>query len=161
MKPTITAIRTIPERSRRPRSRMASRSSSSITAATRSSSYVKADRNITRHMAMNTTSRTTTMGARLTTKSLKLRPERLAMMIFGGSPMRVAVPPMLEAMTSASRNGTGGTPSRSQTRNVTGAIRSTVVTLSSSADATAVMRTSITMTAKGLPRARLAAQIAM
>ena len=41
-------------------------------------------------------------------KSLKVRPARLAMMMFGGSPTRVAVPPMLEANTSAIRNGTGG-----------------------------------------------------
>ena len=77
---------------------------------------------------------------------MKDRSARLAMMMFGGSPMRVAVPPMLEAMTSAIRNGTGGTPSRSQTSSVTGAISSTVVTLSSSAEAKAVMRTSRTMT---------------
>ena len=30
------------------------------------------------------------------------------MMMFGGSPTRVAVPPMLEAITSAIRNGTAG-----------------------------------------------------
>ena len=82
------------------------------------------------------------------------------MMMFGGSPTRVAVPPMLEAMASAIRNGTTGTPSRSQTRNVTGAISSTVVTLSSAAEATAVTTTRMTMTRNGRPLARLAAQIA-
>ena len=61
------------------------------------------------------------------------------MMMFGGSPISVAAPPMFEAIASAIRNGTGGMPSRSQTSSVTGAISSTVVTLSSSADATAVM----------------------
>ena len=74
---------------------------------------------------------------------MKVSPARLAMMMFGGSPIRVAVPPMLEASASAIRNGTGGTPSRSQTSSVTGAISSTVVTLSSSAEATAVITTSI------------------
>ncbi len=89
------------------------------------------------------------MGARLTRKSLNDRSARLAMMMFGGSPMRVAVPPMLDAIASAIRKGTGGTPSRSQTSKVTGAISSTVVTLSSAAEATAVIRTSRTMTANG------------
>ena len=42
------------------------------------------------------------------------QPARLAMMMLGGSPIRVAVPPMLEASTSAIRNGTGRS-SRSQT----------------------------------------------
>ena len=82
------------------------------------------------------------------------------MMMFGGSPTRVAVPPMLEASASAIRNGATGTPSRSQTRNVTGATSSTVVTLSSTADATAVTRTRMTMTRNGRPAARLTAQIA-
>ena len=82
------------------------------------------------------------------------------MMMFGGSPISVAVPPMLEAIASAIRNGTGVTPSRSQTSRVTGATSSTVVTLSSSADATAVITISITITANGRPRARLADQIA-
>jgi len=100
------------------------------------------------------------MGARLTAKSLKVSPARLAMMMFGGSPIRVAVPPMFEASASAIRNGTGGRASRSQTSRVTGAMSSTVVTLSSSADATAVIATSMTIVANGRPRVRLAAQIA-
>ena len=91
---------------------------------------------------------------------MKPSPDRLAMMMLGGSPIRVAVPPMLEAIASAIRNGTGGTPSRSQTSRVTGATSSTVVTLSSSAEATAVITISITITANGRPRARLADQIA-
>ena len=99
-------------------------------------------------------------GARLTRKSLKLSPDRLAMMMLGGSPINVAVPPMLEAIASAIRNGIGGTPSRSHTSRVTGATSSTVVTLSSSAEATAVITISITITANGRPRARLADQIA-
>src|SRR5688572_21963129 len=72
-------------------------------------------------------------------------------MMLGGSPTRVAAPPMLEAIASAIRNGTTGTPRRSHTRNVTGATSSTVVTLSSAAEATAVTRTRITMTRNGLP----------
>ena len=81
----------------------------------------------------------------LTRKSLNVRSARLAMMMLGGSPTSVAAPPMLDASTSAMRNGTGRSPRRSQTRNVTGAISSTVVTLSSSADASAVRTHSITI----------------
>ena len=102
----------------------------------------------------------TTIGARLTRKSLKVSPDLLAMMMLGGSPISVAVPPMLEAMASAIRNGIGGAPSRSHTSSVTGAISSTVVTLSSRADATAVITISMTITANGRPRARLADQMA-
>jgi hypothetical protein len=80
--------------------------------------------------------------------------------MFGGSPISVAVPPMFEASTSAMRNGTGGTPSRSQTSRVTGATSSTVVTLSIAADTTPVTTIRITMIGNGRPRARLAAQIA-
>jgi hypothetical protein len=82
---------------------MASRSSRAITRAALAGSAMNARRNMTRHMPMNTMRRMTTMGARLRTKSLKVSPARLAMMMFGGSPIRVAVPPMLLAMTSASR----------------------------------------------------------
>lgn len=41
------------------------------------------------------------------------------MMMLGGSPTRVAVPPMLDANTSASRNGIAGSFSRSHTSRVT------------------------------------------
>ena len=61
------------------------------------------------------------------------------MMMFGGSPISVAVPPMLLAITSAIRNGTGEVPSRSQISSVTGATSSTVVTLSRNAESTAVI----------------------
>ena len=74
--------------------------------------------------------------------------------------MSVAVPPMLLAIASASRNGTGDSPRRSQTRTVTGATSSTVVTLSSSADAAAVTTTSSTIMRNGLALERCAAQMA-
>ena len=93
-------------------------------------------------------------------KSLKPSPDRLAMMMLGGSPIKVAVPPMLLAIASASRNGIGLSASRSQSSNVTGATSSTVVTLSSSAEARAVMSTSRTIIRNGRPRARCADQIA-
>lgn len=68
---------------------------------------------------------------------------------------------MLQAITSAMRYGTTGTPSRRQTRIVTGATSSTVVTLSSQADNEPVATISRTISRYGLPRARRAAQIAM
>ena len=83
------------------------------------------------------------------------------MMMLGGSPIKVAAPPRLEASTSAIKNGSGRTSSRSQTNKVTGAINSTVVTLSNRAEAKAVINTSNTMTRNGEPLARLAAQMAM
>ena len=100
------------------------------------------------------------IGPRLTRNSLKVSPDFEAMMMFGGSPISVAVPPMLEAMTSAIRNGTGGASIWSHTSRVTGAISSTVVTLSSRAEATAVSTTSSAMIRNGRPRARFATQMA-
>lgn len=81
-------------------------------------------------------------------------------MMFGGSPIRVAAPPMLHAITSAIRYGTTGTPSLVQTAIVTGAISRTVVTLSSHADRNAVAKIRSTISRYGRPCDRLAAQIA-
>ena len=80
----------------------------------------------------------TTMGAMCTRKSVNVRSARLPMMMFGGSPTRVEAPPMLDASTSATRNGTGLSLQPVADEQVTGAMSSTVVTLSSSADAPAV-----------------------
>ena len=82
---------------------MASRSFRARISATRSSSVWNASANSHRHSPIRTATRTTTTGARWSRKSLNDRPPRLAMMMFGGSPTRVAVPPMFEANTSASR----------------------------------------------------------
>ena len=101
------------------------------------------------------------MGATWIRKSLKLSPPRLAMTMLGGSPISVAVPPMLDANASAIRNGAGPISSRSHTSSVTGAISNTVVTLSSSAEPNAVTSTSRIMMRSGEPLARLAAQIAV
>ena len=91
---------------------------------------------------------------------MKVSPDRLAMMMLGGSPIKVAAPPMFDARTSAIRNGVGEMASRSQTSRVTGAISSTVVTLSKNAEASAVIRTSSSITRNGEPLARFTAQIA-
>ncbi len=95
-----------------------------------------------------------------TRKSLNVSPARLPMMMFGGSPISVAAPPMLDASTSAIRNGCAAMCRRSQTTSVTGATSMMIVTLSRIGDAMAVMTISITMSRNGFPRERLAAQIA-
>ncbi len=58
--------------------------------------------------------------------------------MFGGSPMSVAVPPILDAIASVIRNGTTSSSNAWHISNVTGAIKSTVVTLSRNAETVAV-----------------------
>ena len=48
-----------------------------------------------------------TINVRLTMKSINDNPAMLPIMMLGGSPIRVAVPPMFEDMISATRNGIG------------------------------------------------------
>ena len=60
--------------------------------------------------------------------------------MFGGSPIRVAVPPIFEAKISVIRYGIGLISNFSAIKNVTGITKITVVTLSKSADAKAVKR---------------------
>ena len=122
MKAVNTKTRTTPHLTSSRGSRIASRSSSDITSATRSGSTSNDPRNSRGNMATKTTMTTITIGAMCTRKSLNDKPARLAMMMLGGSPTRVAAPPMLEANTSAIRNGTGLIASRSHTSRVTGAI---------------------------------------
>ena len=54
-------------------------------------------------MATKTARASAAIGAMLIKKSLKVSPERLAMMMLGGSPISVAAPPRFEASTSAMR----------------------------------------------------------
>ena len=110
---------------------------------------------------MNTAMTINTIGVRWMRKSLNVKSARLAMMMLGGSPTKVAVPPILEANTSAIRKGTGLISSRSHTSSVTGAINKIVVTLSRKADANAVIKTSRIMIRSGEPFARFTDQIAM
>jgi hypothetical protein len=67
---------------------------------------------------------------------------------------------MLDATASEIRNGTGCSANRFVISSVTGAIRSTVVTLSSRADRTAVMTDRRTSMRNGRALARFAAQMA-
>ena len=99
-------------------------------------------------------------GVRLMMNAMKSRFATEPMIRFGGSPISVAVPPMFDAMASAIRNGTGGTPSSLATSSVTGATSRIVVTLSRNADRNAVANTSSTIVRIGNPLASLAHRIA-
>mmetsp|Transcript_23277 Transcript_23277/g.55354 ORF Transcript_23277/g.55354 Transcript_23277/m.55354 type:complete len:236 (+) Transcript_23277:1248-1955(+) len=81
-----------------------------------------------------------TPGPRLKRKSLKSRylASMLPMMMLGGSPIMVAVPPTLEKMASQMRKGRGSMFTSLHSLHVTGAISRIVVTLSRNADRTAV-----------------------
>ena len=73
------------------------------------------------------------------------------MIIFGGSPINVAVPPILEAKTSVIKNGTGSVSNSFAITKVIGIIKTTVVTLSKNADAIAVNAASANKTVFGCP----------
>jgi len=78
------------------------------------------------------------MRARATTKSMKVRPAYEPIMMLGGSPMRVAVPPTLEARTRGIRRWRGLRPREMEISMATPVNSSMVVTLSRKADETAV-----------------------
>ncbi|OPY63745.1 MAG: hypothetical protein A4E56_00280 [Pelotomaculum sp. PtaU1.Bin065] len=99
-------------------------------------------------------------GVRLKTKSIKPRPVALPIMMFGGSPIKVAVPPILEAMISEIKNGNGLSSSCLAMAKVTGTINSTVVTLSKNADKIAVIKDRAAIILIGSPLELLAALIA-
>ena len=90
-------------------------------------------------------------GARLVRKAAKSRPAAEPMRMLGGSPMSVAVPPMLEARIWLMRYGTGDTPSLAATARVTGVISTTVVTLSRNAETTAVTTARMISSRSGWP----------
>jgi len=92
------------------------------------------------------------MGVRLAAKVRKSRWAALPIRILGGSPIRVAVPPILEARISAIRNGTGLSWRLAATNRVTGATSTTIVTLSSRAELSAVTRDRMARIANGRPR---------
>ncbi len=94
---------------------------------------------------------TNTIGVSSLTKSMKLRPARVPIIIFGGSPINVAVPPIFEAKTSVIKNGIGSVSNSFAITKVIGIIRTTVVTLSKNADAIAVNAASANSTVFGCP----------
>ena len=85
------------------------------------------------------------------TKSIKLNPAFAAIIIFGGSPIKVAVPPIFDASTSVIKNGTGSHSNSFAITKVTGITRTTVVTLSKNADAIAVKAANAKRTVFGCP----------
>ena len=82
---------------------------------------------------------TSVSGSAWVKKSLKLKPAAEPMMMFGGSPTRVATPPMSDSKASAISKGITRMPRVSAMRIVTGAIRTIVVTLSRNIESTVVV----------------------
>ena len=112
------------------------------------------------HRPVTTISDTIEIGARLTRKALNERPVAPAIMMLGGSPTSVAVPPMLDAMICMISSGTGGMPNFDATMIVIGAISRIDVRLSRNADSTAVIVTISITTASGRPSETRIATIA-
>src|SRR6266511_614346 len=79
--------------------------------------------------------------------------------MFGGSPISVAVPPAFDASACASMKGIGETLNILNTAMVTGTIRRTVVTLSMNIDTTAVNVHSVSNNFHKLPLLTLLALI--
>src|ERR1700743_1557890 len=139
---------------------MRSSASVAMTSATRSGSTAESPRNSSGDPPMRARITSSTTGAILTKNALNNKPLRAPMMMFGGSPTSVAAPPMLEANTSAMRNGTGLISNRSHSSSVTGAINNTETTLGRMADDTAITSINRIMMRSGEPLERLTAQIA-
>ena len=94
------------------------------------------------------------------TKSPKLKPTAEPIMMFGGSPISVAVPPMFELIICAIRNGFTSTFNCAAMLKVIGTVKSTVVTLSKSAEQAAVKVLNATSKATGCALTFFAAHIA-
>ena len=100
-------------------------------------------------------------GARFTRKSMKLRPAAEPIMIFGGSPMSVAVPPIFEDRITVITKGRAPTSICVASRRAIGEINSTVVTLSNIAEKNAVITNSTARNAIGSAFTIFALLIAM
>ena len=74
-----------------------------------------------------------TTGASTSIKDIKLKFPALPIIIFGGSPIRVAVPPIFEEIISVNKYGIGFISNFLAIENVIGIISITVVTLSKNA----------------------------
>jgi len=81
--------------------------------------------------------------------------------MFGGSPMRVAVPPKLDAIACVIKKGTGLMRNSAQARRVIGLIKSTVVAFGKNEEMTAVTTTKSKSSFKGSPPTSLVLFIAM
>ena len=82
---------------------------------------------------------------------MKVSPAPDPIMMFGGSPISVAVPPMFAAMIVGRITRSGGAPTRWAAARTTGATKITVVTLSRKADAMAVNHHKRTIARTGRP----------
>ena len=91
---------------------------------------------------------------------MKFRPTALPIMMFGGSPISVAVPPMFEARICEIRYGLTSTLSCAVMLNVIGTVSRTVVTLSRKAEQTIVSAESATSREIGRALTFLADQMA-
>ena len=100
------------------------------------------------------------IGARFEMKSMKPRPAAPPIIMFGGSPTSVAVPPMFDANISESMNGIGFALSALVSSSVMGIMRSIVVTLSRNAERKAVRSVRLTSIFHAFPPAALAVRYA-
>jgi len=103
---------------------------------------------------------TITIGSAWVRKSTNERPAAEAMSTLGGSPTRVETPAVSESSASEMRNGCGLSPRISQIRMVTGAINTTVVTLSRNMDMMLVTAPNSTSKRTGRPLDNRATQTA-
>ena len=87
-------------------------------------------------------------------KSMKGRPAATPTMTLGGSPISVAVPPMLAAITIGIANAHTDIRRLRAAFDTTGAMNSTVVTLSAKADSTAVATMTVFASSFDRPRAQ-------
>ena len=101
---------------------------------------------------MESTKEMTQGSVRFTMKALKSSSfTLLAIMMLGGSPIMVQVPPILEAIIWASTKGSGEIFKSFVSVKVIGTVSSTVVTLSSSAEQRATITEREISSATGLP----------
>ncbi|MNM80794.1 hypothetical protein D3C81_927720 [compost metagenome] len=101
-----------------------------------------------------------TIGAKFCRNAAKVSSfTALPIMMFGGSPIKVAVPPIFDARTRENIYGKVFTFNCLVMLNTTGTIRIIVVTLSKKADATAVIKAKSHSMVTGLPLAFLAVHI--
>jgi len=92
---------------------------------------------------------------RLARKSRKLSPAAEPIRMLGGSPMSVAVPPMLDARIMGRRRTSGRRPTRRAMTSAMGVMKMTVVTLSTIAETAAVNQRMRARRRRTFPRARV------
>jgi len=92
-----------------------------------------------------------TTGKRFLIKSINPRPVALPIIILGGSPIRVAVPPILATKISGSKKGIGFISKVSDITRAMGTISKIVVTLSRRAEKQAVITEKIISIFHGSP----------